>query len=76
MRTTLDIDDDVLAAAKDLAAARKTTAGQVISELVRQALTQPLSEEQVTYRNGFPVLRKRGGVVTPELVGRLAEEEF
>ena len=60
-RTTLDIDDDVLAAAKDLAAARKTTAGQVISELVRQALTQPLSEEQVTYRNGFPVLRKRGG---------------
>jgi DNA-binding transcriptional regulator YdaS (Cro superfamily) len=38
MRTTLDIDDDVFLAAKELAAIRKTTAGQVISELARQGI--------------------------------------
>ena len=37
-RTTLDIDDDVLQAAKDLAANRRTTAGKVLSDLARQAL--------------------------------------
>jgi hypothetical protein len=41
MRTTVDIDDDVLAAAKDLAKAEGRTMGQVISDLVRRALTQP-----------------------------------
>ena len=39
MRTTLDIDDDILVAAKELAAARQTTAGRVLSELARQAFT-------------------------------------
>ena len=38
VRTTLDIDDDVLQAAKDLAANRRTTAGKVLSDLARQAL--------------------------------------
>jgi len=75
MRTTLDIDDDVLAAAKDLASGQKTTAGKVISDLARKALTQPRSGK-VIYRNGLPVLPKRGGVVTSELIERLAEEEM
>jgi hypothetical protein len=75
MRTTLDIDDDVLLAAKELAAVQKTTTGQVISDLARQALTRP-TETPVKYRNGFRILPKRGGVVTTELVERLAEEEF
>jgi len=41
MRTTLDIDDDVLQAAKELARRQKKTAGAVISELTRKALTAP-----------------------------------
>jgi hypothetical protein len=41
MRTTIDIDDDVLAAARDLARAEGRTMGQVISELARRALTTP-----------------------------------
>jgi hypothetical protein len=41
MRTTLDIDDDVLTAAKERAAGEKTTTGKVISNLARQALTRP-----------------------------------
>jgi hypothetical protein len=75
MRTTLDIDNDVLAAAKELAFRQKTTVGKVISDLVRKALTQP-SSEQATWENGVLVLPKRGGVVTPELVEQLAEESF
>ena len=41
MRTTLDLDDDVLQAAKELAALQGKTAGQMVSELVRRALRQP-----------------------------------
>jgi len=56
MRTTLDLDDDVLMAAKELAAARRVTAGQMVSELLRQALT-PRRSARV--RNGVPVLSNR-----------------
>lgn len=41
MRTTLDIADDVLRAAKERARRENKTAGQVVSELLRQALTAP-----------------------------------
>jgi hypothetical protein len=75
MRTTLDIDDDVLAAAKELAKARDSTAGRVISDLARQALIEP-PKGPLIRRNGFLVLPPRGGVVTTELVKRLAEQEF
>jgi hypothetical protein len=73
MRTTLDIDDDVLAAAKERAAGRKTTTGKVISDLARQALTRP-ADQSLIERNGFLVLPSRGGVVTSALVRRLEEE--
>lgn len=56
VRTTLDLDDDVLQAAKELAAARGTTAGKIISELARRALT-PARTARV--RNGVPVLARR-----------------
>jgi len=56
MRTTVDIDDDVLQAAKELAGARGKTAGQVLSELARQALA-PTQARRV--RNGVPVLPRR-----------------
>jgi len=81
MRTTLDIDDDVLAAAKALAERRKTTAGRVISELARQALTRPAraAGEAETrggflFENGWYVLPSRGGVVTNELIAEIEEE--
>lgn len=56
MRTTLDLDDDILQAAKDLASYRRTTTGKVISELARKALA-PSGEERV--RNGVPLLPPR-----------------
>jgi len=76
MRTTLDIDDDILAAAKELAAGRNTTAGQVISDLVRQALTRAPSTENPEMRNGIPQLPRRGAVVTPELIEKLLNEDI
>ena len=39
MRTTLDIEDNVLAAAKELARRQGTSAGQVVSRLLRVALS-------------------------------------
>lgn len=56
VRTTLDIDDDLLQAIKELAEVRGVTAGQALSALVRQALTPARS---VRTRNGIPVLPRR-----------------
>lgn len=74
MRTTLDIDDDVLQAAKELAQARKKTAGQVLSDLARQAL-----EPKRTYRvrNGVPILPHRPGapLITNADVRRWLDED-
>ena len=56
MRTTLDIDDDVLQAAKELAVLRGTTAGRVVSDLARRALA-PAGTHRV--RNGVPLLPRR-----------------
>jgi hypothetical protein len=75
MRTTLDIDEDVLAAAKELAAVRRSTAGKVLSDLARQALAP--GEAQPIVRNGVPLLPPRPGArpVTMEEVNRLRDEE-
>ncbi len=74
MRTTLDLDDDVLGAAKDLAAAKRTTVGKVISELVRAALTP---KRAPSVRNGVPLLPRRpAGTPRPSLalVNKLRDE--
>jgi hypothetical protein len=71
MRTTLDIDEDVLESAKELAARRGTTAGRVLSELARRALASHARSPRK--RNGVPVLPKQQGVriVTSEIINRL-----
>ena len=74
MRTTLMIDDDVLSAAKEMAAIEKKSVGEVISSLARRALSP--EESKVKTRNGVPLLKVRKGAprVTSELVHRLREE--
>lgn len=74
MRTTLSIDDDVLAAAKGLAERQRKSLGEVISALARQAL-RPASAPGRT-RNGVTLLSVRPDAVpvTPELVNRLRDE--
>ena len=75
MRTTLDLDDEILLTVKEIAKQRKTTAGSVVSSLLRESL-QPKSFK-LEYRNGIPVLPRRphGPVVTGELVNRLLDED-
>ena len=77
MRITLDIDDDVLIAVKGLARSGKT-AGKVLSELARAALTGPrhaagVAEEQAFY--GFKPLAANGRLVSNDEVERLRESE-
>jgi hypothetical protein len=74
VRTTLDIDEDVLESAKELAARRGTTAGRVLSELARSALAP--RDRSPRKRNGVPILPEQRGarLVTPEIVNRLRDE--
>ena len=76
VRTTLDIADDVLQAAKELAAARGLTAGEVISELARRTL-EPAHHAGRT-RNGVPLLPRRPpGAPRPtmKLVNQLRDDQ-
>ena len=74
MRTTLDLDEDILAAVKEIASTRSSTAGRVLSELARRAL-EPPSTARV--RNGIPLLARRpkgSPKPTLELVNRLRDD--
>ena len=77
MRTTLDIDDDVLHAAKDRAKRDKKTTGAVLSELARAALTAPPqgSARRPKVVHGFRPFPRRGRVVTNELIDKLREDD-
>jgi hypothetical protein len=54
VRTTLDIDDAILAAAKEIAGASNSSAGAVISELARKGLSLTTAGNSRT-KTGFPV---------------------
>jgi hypothetical protein len=75
MRTTLAIDDDVLAAAKHLAAREQKTLGEALSGLARQGLLQGTRAARAE-RNGIPLLpvKKNAKPVTLELVNHLRDE--
>lgn len=87
MRTTLDIEDDVLFAAKELARREKKPLGSVISDLARRAFAQSAGHlpypkqlenapQQVSERiasYGIHPLPARGGVVSNELIDRLRD---
>ncbi len=74
MRTTLAIDDDVLMAAKSLAARQQVSVGEVISALARQALRREPAAGKT--RNGIPLLAARADAapVTMALVNQLRDE--
>lgn len=78
MRTTLDIEDDVLQAAKEIAQREGGTAGKVISTLARQALLNPAGnlKKPYKYRNGVPLLPHRDGeIITLEHIQKIMDEE-
>jgi hypothetical protein len=73
MRTTLDIEEHVLLAAKEIARQRGITVGQAISDLARQALVR---KPAVSRKHGLPQfpIQPDAGVVTLEFVNRLRDE--
>jgi len=76
MRTTLDIEEDVLFAAKDLARREKKTAGQVISDLARKGLAgaETLTAHEPKAIYGFRPFPKAGRIVSNELINKLRED--
>ena len=80
MRTTLNIDDDVLAAVKEIAGRESRSAGEVASDMIRKSLTTPdagvesESADRFEALFGFRPLPKRGVIVTNEIVNQLRDE--
>ena len=75
MRTTVDIEDDVLQAARELAENRKSTIGKVLSDLARKGLQSP---RLGAVRNGVPLLPSRpegSAAPTMELVNGLRDAD-
>jgi hypothetical protein len=74
VRTTLNIDDELMLTVKEIAQQRKTTAGSVVSSLLRESLQPKLFK--LEYRNGVPLLPRRpnGPTITTKLVNRLRDE--
>lgn len=80
MRITLQLDVDVLAAARVLARQLQITIGDVICDLARFTLSRPAgkgSQEDRTQRSGLPQLPLKAcvGVIDLELVNQLREAE-
>jgi hypothetical protein len=73
VRTTLELDDDVVAAARELAAGERRSLGSVISELARRGLTPA----RVEVAGDLPVIRVPAGAppITPEMVRRALDED-
>jgi hypothetical protein len=80
MRTTLDIDEDLLAAAKELARRENVTAGQLVSRLLRESLTgahaaRAGGERKRPSAAGFRPFTAPGKAVTNEQVNALRDAE-
>ena len=73
MRTTLDLDDDVLLAVKERARRQKRTAGEVLSELAREALVGK-ADAGGSGTHGFEPLPHRGPAVSNALIDQLLDE--
>ena len=74
MRTTLNLDPEILAAARRLAAAREESIGEVISQLARKGLA---ADTRAIAKHGFPVFEvaRDAAPITPEDVQRAHEDE-
>lgn len=81
MRTTIDIDDDVLLAAKARARRDATTLGATVSALLRGALSTPVSSSpartvsEVGLARGFVPFPARGVLVTNEIIDQLRDAD-
>ena len=80
MRTTLNIDDEVLRAAREIARQQNLPTGVVVSRLLRRAMTGRQAGEHAQASVGYPVAGFRPfiGRDTPvdnDVIDRLRDEE-
>lgn len=76
MRTTLDIDEVVLAAARAKARAESISVGRALSDIALTALRAPAQADLGRGASGFPLLPSvPGHVITNELVARHRDDE-
>ena len=77
MRTTVDLDEEVLRVAKSLARQRGESLGRVLSDYFQRALLRTSEDFTAGTSNGIPLLPRRPGAkpVTPELVKELLETD-
>ncbi len=80
MRTTLDIEDDVLAAAKEIASRQHVSAGTVISRLLRQAIsgassTKLSSDGGLRAVAGFQPFASQGVLITDAQIDSLRDAD-
>ncbi|MFM9903249.1 MAG: hypothetical protein ACKVQJ_01610 [Pyrinomonadaceae bacterium] len=77
MRTTLDIESDVLQAAKETAEHEGTTAGKVISTWARLGFANRngIRKRKLKFRNGVPQFPSRGEIITMEHIQKIMDEE-
>lgn len=77
MRTTIDIEDNVLAAAKELARLQNVSTGQIVSRILRDALAgEPFKNQPETRQvGGFRPFPARGVIVTNDRVDQLRDQE-
>lgn len=73
MRTTLDIDDTVLAAARSLARSRGISIGAAVSQLALEGLRPAHLPAVDIVHSPFPVIVGEGVLVTDELVNGLRD---
>ncbi len=73
MRTTLDIDEDVIEAARELARLERESIGTIVSRLARRGLTPA----QIEVEGDLPIIRVPEGLppITPEMVRRALDED-
>ena len=77
MRTTLDIDEDVLEVARQRARRQRTSMGKVLSALARAALeaeNRPEASEEEAFYGFRPLKKQAGTVVTDEIIDALRED--
>jgi hypothetical protein len=76
MRTTLTIDDELIAAARSLARANSITLGEAVSELIRRGLSASSEENQSVLDSGFPVFTVKSGAhpITLEDIKRAEDD--
>ena len=86
MRTTLDLDEDILALAKSLAKAGQTTVGRIISDTMRraiqlgfadpaQAISSPLvATEQLSVYGFLPLTAPGQHIVTSDMVRAIRDD--